>query len=95
MQRCVHAAGKFCNLELKMEKACSKCFHYVPGRYSHTGHCTRYLAYRGRGRIVYDFASNVRFDQKRCGAAAKLFVAKDPKDRERHETLLHLLNDDE
>lgn len=75
---------------------CEKCRFFVPGRYARTGACSRYIAYRGRGKIVYEWADSVRFSESKCGPDARFFVAREKTmSRERQETLLNLLNDDE
>ena len=58
-----------------MKPACEQCIYYRPGRYVHTGQCTRFIAYRGRGRVVYDFVDSVRLDAHRCGPEGKLFAS--------------------
>ncbi len=55
---------------------CSQCRSYVPGKYSSTGFCTRFVAYRGKGRIVHEFAENAREDVTKCGPKGRLFVKK-------------------
>ena len=77
-------------------KACETCRYFVPGRYARTGSCSRYIAYRGRGKIVYEWADSVRFSESKCGPEARLYVAREKSEsRERQETLVNLLNDDE
>jgi len=56
--------------------------------------CTRYVAYRGRGKLVYEFSDTVRLDRSRCGPDGKLFASTLPEQKKR-ETLLSLFNDDE
>jgi hypothetical protein len=56
---------------------CEKCVYFVPGKYSHTGTCRRYIAYRGRGKLVYDFSDTVRLDTNKCGPNGRLFISKD------------------
>jgi hypothetical protein len=75
---------------------CEKCQFFRPGRYARTGQCTRYIAYRGRGKVVYEWADDVRFSEHKCGPDGRLFVVLEKKEsRERQQTILHLLNDDE
>ena len=75
---------------------CAKCRFFVPGRYARTGGCSRYIAYRGRGKIVYEWAESVRFSESKCGPSGRLFVSFEKNtSRERQEVLVHLLNDDE
>jgi hypothetical protein len=73
---------------------CEKCIYYKSGRYVKTGMCTRYVAYRGRGKLVYEFSDTVRLDRSRCGPDGKLFASTLPEQKKR-ETLLSLFNDDE
>jgi hypothetical protein len=58
---------------------CEKCVYFVPGKYSHTGTCRRFIAYRGRGKLVYDFSDTVRLDTNKCGPNGRLFISKDWK----------------
>lgn len=58
-------------------RLCEKCVHFVPGRYSHTGSCKRYVAYRGRGKMVYEFTDTVRLDKKRCGPDGRFYISKE------------------
>ena len=54
---------------------CEKCVYYKPGPYPKTGTCVRFVAYRGRGKMVYEFADTVRLDKTRCGPEGKLFLS--------------------
>lgn len=75
MLKCALGVAKpFCFEILYMYvPACEKCLFYIPGR---TGQCRKYLAYRGRGKMVYDFTENVRADPKKCGPHGRLFIKK-------------------
>ena len=74
---------------------CEKCAFYKPGHYTQTGMCTRYVAYRGRGKMVYEFADTVRLDKSKCGPEGALFLS-DPRDQKKINSVLwSLLNDDE
>lgn len=65
---------------------CEKCQFFRPGRYVRTGQCMRYIAYRGRGKVVYEWTDSVRFSEQKCGSSGKLFVALEKKEsRERQE----------
>lgn len=57
-----------------MVPSCQKCLYHAPGMYSDTGFCIRSIVYRGRGKIVYNFAANARGDESICGPSARLFV---------------------
>jgi hypothetical protein len=59
-----------------MASPCQKCVYYATGLYDETGFCLRYILYRGRGKLVYDFASNARSDESKCGLSARLFVPR-------------------
>lgn len=59
-----------------MGSPCEKCLYFASGLYSDTGFCVRYIIYRGRGKLVYDFASNARKDESKCGLSARLFVPR-------------------
>lgn len=75
---------------------CFKCVWYRPGKWEHTGTCRRYVAYRGRGKLVYEFADAARADQRKCGPDGLFFVAREKKvPSERQELLWHLLEQDE
>lgn len=65
---------------------CEKCIYFVPGKYAHTGSCARYIAYRGRGKLVYDFSDTVRMDTNKCGSKGRFFISK---------TFKSLMEDDE
>jgi hypothetical protein len=58
--------------------------------------CSRYIAYRGRGKVVYEWVDSVRFSERKCGADGKLFVSREKyMSSDRQGLLLHLMNDDE
>ena len=75
---------------------CEKCAFYKPGPYVRTGMCTRYVAYKGRGKMVYEFADTVRLDKSKCGPDGKMFLS-DPRDHKKinNSILWSLLNDEE
>lgn len=79
-----------------MEPPCEKCIFFRPGRYARTGVCTRYLAYRGRGKVVYEFSDTVRLDKSKCGPRGKLFLSRTDRSAARDESVfISLLNDEE
>lgn len=81
-----------------MHPPCEKCRFYRPGNYVKTGTCTRYIVYRGRGKMVYEFSDAVRLDERRCGEKGYLFVARDPEkkvSRERQDLWKYLVEQDE
>lgn len=60
--------------------------------------CIKYTAYRGRGKIVYEFATQVRSEHSKCGPSAKFFVPKDSVKNvqiERYILLKSLFEEDE
>lgn len=68
----------------------------MKGPYARTGRCSRYAAYRGRGKIVYEFMETVRQDPRRCGPEGHLFVSREKiESRDRQDILWHLLEQDE
>lgn len=70
--------------------------HFIKGPYVNTGRCTRYSVYRGRGKLVYDFAANVRLDTSKCGPEGRLFVSREKIELcDRQDILWHLLEQDE
>lgn len=73
---------------------CTQCRFYRPGPYVRTGQCTLYTAYRGRGKLVYEFADTVRMDRTKCGPEGRLWVSKNTS-RERYELLRSLIEDEE
>lgn len=76
--------------------SCKTCRYFVPGRYPRTDMCSRFIAYRGRGKVVYEWADSVRFNENKCGANGRFHISNEKnKFCERKETLLSLLNDDE
>jgi hypothetical protein len=77
---------------------CQTCRFYKPGNYAQTGSCLKYVAYRGRGKLVYEFASSVRADSRKCGPSARFFIPKDYEksvQSERYMLLKSLFEDDE
>lgn len=83
-----------------MNPPCDKCIHYKPGPYVRTGVCTKYVAYRGRGKLVYEFSDTVRMDASRCGPDGKMFLSAQDvflsKHAKEHDVFLwSLFNDDE
>jgi len=96
MQRCADFVAKFYFEIIMNALSCETCRYFVPGRYPRTGACSRFIAYRGRGKIVYEWADSVRFNENKCGATGRLHISKEKNEYcERHQTLLSLLNDDE
>jgi hypothetical protein len=54
--------------------------------------------YRGRGKMVYEFAASVRVDPHKCGPNAKFFIHRDSTKNvqsERYRLLKSLFEDDE
>jgi hypothetical protein len=77
---------------------CRKCSFYKPGNYAQTGTCAKYLAYRGRGKVVYEFAAAVRAEPRKCGPSARFFILKDSEKNvqiERYRLIKSLFEDDE
>lgn len=60
---------------------CKDCRFFIPGLYAETGFCKRFYAYRGRGRIVYEFASQARVEMSKCGPRARFYVPKNGDDK--------------
>lgn len=76
--------------------SCENCRFFVQGRYPRTSTCLRYVAYRGRGKLVYEFTDSVRFDTRKCGPEGRLFEPNEKNvSKERHNVLIHLMNEDE
>jgi len=77
---------------------CSKCSFHRPGNYIQTGTCMKYMAYKGRGKVVYEFAAAVRADSHKCGPSARFFIPKDYEKNvqsERYRLIKSLFEDDE
>lgn len=77
---------------------CQQCRFYKPGNYPQTGMCIKYIAYRGRGKMVYEFATQVRADKSKCGPSAKFFIHKDAEKNvqsDRYRLLKSLFEEDE
>ena len=56
----------------------------------------RYVAYRGRGKMVYEFAESVRFSERKCGPDGLLFEPREKiTSRDRQEIWRILLEQDE
>jgi hypothetical protein len=78
--------------------SCEKCRFYRPGNYTRTGTCMRYMVYRRRGKMIYEFSESVRSSESKCGPEGHLFVARDPekkKSRYRQELWKYLIEQDE
>ncbi len=77
MRRCARYAVK--DFPTKFNMNCKDCRFFVPGLYPETGFCKRFYVYRGRGKIVHEFASQARLELSKCGPRAKFFVSKNEK----------------
>lgn len=75
-----------------MNPPCQQCKFYNTGRYSRVGFCTQYIAYRGRGKLIHEFAENAREDPSKCGPSGRMFKRKDDRDDSIWKSLL---DDDE
>ena len=71
-----------------MIPSCQQCRFYTTGKYSRIGFCTRFVAYRGRGKLIHEFAMNARDDVTKCGPAGRLYKKKDDSDNELWKSLL-------
>ena len=80
---------------MQFSPSCEKCVYFVPGKYAHTGSCMRYIAYRGRGKLVYEFTDSVRLAENKCGRQGRLFKSEKETDREKFMIFRDLLNDEE
>jgi hypothetical protein len=81
-----------------MNPPCETCRYFIPGRYARTGRCSRFIAYRGRGKIVYDFTEQARLDKTKCGPEGRFFISRDDSKKmslERLELLTRLFDEDE
>jgi hypothetical protein len=77
-----------------MKPDCKNCRFFVPGRYARTDTCTQFIIYRGRGKLLYDWAESARFSFSKCGPDGKLFIArKDVQPIEPQIKLSDILND--
>jgi hypothetical protein len=56
--------------------------------------CTKYVAYKGRGKLVYEFSDTVRMDKSKCGPEGKMFLSNHIKEPKK-SVLWSLLNDEE
>jgi hypothetical protein len=54
------------------------------------------VAYRGRGKMVYEFSDTVRLDKSKCGPEGKMFLS-DPRESKKYngDIIWSLFNDDE
>jgi hypothetical protein len=78
--------------------SCETCRFYRPGNYARTGTCLKFIAYRGRGKMVYEFSESVRFSERKCGPEGRLHVARDPGknvSRDRQDLWKYLVDQDE
>lgn len=78
-----------------MNPPCENCKFFIKGNYPQTGTCARYVAYRGRGKMVYEFATQVRADKSKCGPSAKFFIDKKNTSSDRYRLLKSLFEEDE
>ena len=62
-----------------MKPDCKNCIFVIPGRYPRTDTCSKFFSYKGRGKVVYEWADSVRFSISKCGPEAKLFISRDPQ----------------
>lgn len=75
---------------------CEQCRFYRPGNYARTGTCMKFIAYRGRGKMIYEFSESVRFSERKCGPEGRLFVAREKiTSRDRQELWKYLVEQDE
>jgi len=75
---------------------CENCRYFIKGRYPRTDTCSRYTAYRGRGKIQYEWTDSVRFAESKCGPSGRYFVRSEKNEaRERQEILRSLFEDEE
>ena len=59
---------------------CKTCRFFVPGRYPRTDKCARFVVYKGRGKLLYEWAESARFRQSKCGSEGKFYVQKETSD---------------
>ena len=59
---------------------CKTCRFFVPGRYVRTGTCSKFVIYKGRGKLMYEWAESVRFRQNKCGPEGKFYIQKETSD---------------
>lgn len=71
-----------------MKPDCKNCIFFVPGRYARTDTCSKFIIYRGRGKILYEWAESARLRDSKCGPDAKLFIAR--KDVPKYEKQIKL-----
>ena len=59
-----------------MNPLCQNCVYFIPGLYKNDGFCKREVIYRGRGKLLYNFAMNMRTEESKCGPTGRLFLPK-------------------
>lgn len=59
-------------------KPCHLCKFFIPRRYNRIGQCSRFVVYRGRGKLIHQFADEARANEKECGKNAKYWISKSP-----------------
>jgi len=75
-----------------MKPDCKNCIFFIPGRYTRTDTCSKFVIYRGRGKLLYEWAESARFRDSKCGPGGKLYIAKkDAPTPEKHINLANLL----
>jgi len=58
----------------------------------------KFVAYRGRGKMVYEFSESVRFSERKCGPEGRFFVPRDPEkkaSRDGQDLWKYLIEQDE
>lgn len=59
---------------------CKTCRFFVPGRYDRTGTCAKFVVYKGRGKLLYEWADTARFRESKCGPNGKFYIQKETGD---------------
>ena len=75
-----------------MNPACNQCIHFIPGRYSRTDTCARFVIYKGRGKLLYQWAETARYKEGECGEKGRFFVSRLKK--ETRSPIIDALNED-
>lgn len=54
---------------------CEKCQYFIPGKYTRTSTCSKFVLYKPLGKLLYVWADTARFYENKCGKNGKYFKA--------------------
>lgn len=60
---------------MHVAKPCHQCKFFINRGY---GQCSKFVVYRGRGKLIHQFAEEARANEKECGKNAKYWISNAP-----------------